>query len=290
MDQDDRPSNSAPPQSPSCLNCGAPLGGHFCASCGQRHETHPPTVGHLLGEVAETLTHADSRLWRTIRLLISKPGLLTVEFLAGRRERYLPPIRLYFILSFFFFLLLAFESEKNVTRENSEFSGAVEKCQQLTYRGPFPEKIEPRLRDACVRTVQDLQQGGERLSHSFLQGLPKAMFILLPLFAALMSLFYWRPRRLYAEYLLFLVHNHSAAFLGMTIVNLLDRVIPASYSGYLIMLLLGWLVWYCYRGLRVFQGQSRWRTLAKLVPMLLLYTILAVMILTLTGIASVLSI
>jgi hypothetical protein len=290
MDQDERASNPEPLLPPGCLNCGAPLGGHFCASCGQRHETHPPTVGHLLGEVAETLTHADSRLWRTIRLLISKPGLLTVEFLAGRRERYLPPIRLYFILSFFFFLLLAFESEKNVTGGNAEFSGVVEKCQQLNYSGPFREKAEPRLRDACVRTVQDLQQGGERLSQSLLQGLPKAMFMLLPLFAALMSLFYWRPRRLYAEHLLFLVHNHSAAFLGMTIVNLLDRVIPASYGGYLIMLLLGWLVWYCYRGLRVFHGQSRWRTLAKLLPMLLLYTILAVMILTLTGIASALSI
>ena len=288
MDQVDRPTNTE--QSPICLNCGEPMSGRFCASCGQRHETHPPTVGHLLGEVAETLTHADSRLWRTLRLLLTKPGLLTVDFLAGRRDRYLPPIRLYFILSFIFFLILALDSGDKTSEVNADFKGAVENCQQLKYNGPFPQKIEPRLRNACVRTMQDLQQGGERISRSFLQGLPKAMFVLLPLFAAMMSLFYWRPRRLYAEHLLYLIHNHSAAFLAMTIVTLIDRVIPASYSGYLILLLLGWLGWYCYRGLQVFYGQSWRRTLAKFVPMLLLYSILAVVILTFTGIASVLTI
>ncbi|MFN7624984.1 MAG: DUF3667 domain-containing protein, partial [Acidobacteriota bacterium] len=94
--------------SPSaCLNCGAALSGIYCAACGQRVETHPPTIGHLLEELFETLTHADSRLWQTVRLLISKPGLLTLEFFAGRRARYSPPVGLYFILSILFFLLLA---------------------------------------------------------------------------------------------------------------------------------------------------------------------------------------
>ena len=52
----------------------------------------------------EDLTHADSRLWRTLAALLFKPGHLTREFLAGRRARYLPPVRLYLVLSVLFFL------------------------------------------------------------------------------------------------------------------------------------------------------------------------------------------
>ena len=292
MDQDDRPSNPELQEPPSCLNCGAALHGPYCARCGQRHETHPLTVGHLLAEVAETLTHADSRLWRTMRLLLTKPGLLTADFLAGRRERYLPPIRLYLILSFLFFLVLALDSDSRtpVSLDMPEMPSAVNGCRKLVYHGPFADKVEPRLREACVRSVQDLGQGGERLSRNFVQSLPKAMFLLLPLFAAVLSLFYRRPRRLYAEHLLFLVHNHSAIFLALTLVTVVDPLLPASLSDSTLLIFLVWLVWYCYRGLRVFHGQSRLRTWAKLIPALLLYTLLALLVLTFTGIASMLSV
>ncbi|NBU25723.1 MAG: DUF3667 domain-containing protein, partial [Gammaproteobacteria bacterium] len=93
--------------SAACLNCGAGLLGPYCSLCGQKHEPHPPTVGHLLGETIETVTHADSRLWRTIGTLLARPGRLTREWLEGRRVRYLPPFRLYLIASVTCFLLLA---------------------------------------------------------------------------------------------------------------------------------------------------------------------------------------
>ena len=90
-----------------CLNCDAPLTGAFCASCGQRHISKPPTVGQLLEDTVETLTHADSRLWITMRYLIGRPGALTREYFAGRRSSYLPPIRLYLIISVVFFLMVS---------------------------------------------------------------------------------------------------------------------------------------------------------------------------------------
>ena len=90
-----------------CTDCGVTLYGRYCADCGQKHESAPPTVGHLVEETFETLTHADSRLWRTLRTLLMRPGVLTQEHFAGRRARYLPPIRLYIVLSVTFFLMLA---------------------------------------------------------------------------------------------------------------------------------------------------------------------------------------
>lgn len=93
------------PQTLVCANCGAELGGEFCGACGQRHEPHIHTVGHFVGEALESISHADSRLWRTLWLLFARPGFLTREFFAGRRARYLPPFRLYLVLSVIFFVV-----------------------------------------------------------------------------------------------------------------------------------------------------------------------------------------
>ncbi len=90
-----------------CANCGAPVPGRYCGACGQRAEPELPTVARLAGEAAEVLTHADSRLWRTLAALLFRPGYLTRQFLDGRRATYLPPFRLYLVLSVGFFLLVA---------------------------------------------------------------------------------------------------------------------------------------------------------------------------------------
>ncbi len=69
---------------------------------------HVPTTMELLHELLEGITHSDSRLWRTLTTLWFKPGKLTAEFVAGRRVAYLPPFRLYLILSVILFLMLSF--------------------------------------------------------------------------------------------------------------------------------------------------------------------------------------
>jgi hypothetical protein len=93
------------PQLLVCANCGVPLSGEYCTACGQRHEPHVHSVGHFFGEAFESITHADSRLWRTLGYLLAKPGRLTRDFFQGYRVRYLPPFRLYLVISLLFFLV-----------------------------------------------------------------------------------------------------------------------------------------------------------------------------------------
>src|SRR5438477_4304313 len=90
---------------PRCRNCGATLSGHFCSHCGQKSDVHVPSTKELVHEALEGLTHSDSRLWTTLKCLWLRPGKLTCEFIAGRRAAYLPPFRLYLILSVLFFFL-----------------------------------------------------------------------------------------------------------------------------------------------------------------------------------------
>jgi hypothetical protein len=94
------------PQTLVCANCHATLAGEYCAACGQRHEPHVHTVAHFAGEAFESISHADSRVWRTLLFLLIKPGRLTREFFDGRRVRYLPPFRLYLVISVLFFLVV----------------------------------------------------------------------------------------------------------------------------------------------------------------------------------------
>jgi hypothetical protein len=94
-----------------CANCGAPLTGRYCSECGQRHHDLPIYhFWHFVREATEDLTHADSRLWRTLIALLFRPGFLTREFLAGRRARYLPPVRLYLVVSVIFFIIAGLQS------------------------------------------------------------------------------------------------------------------------------------------------------------------------------------
>lgn len=267
----------------NCANCGVTLYGRYCADCGQRRDSATPTVGHLAEETFETLTHADSRLWRTLRALLTRPGMLTREYFAGRRARYLPPIRLYLVLSVAFFLLLAL-NQRSAADPSSETRIDTD-CTALEYRGPLEATVRPRLQEACLRLQR---QGAASFESAFLRNAPKAMFVLLPLVAAGMLLFYWRPRRLYVEHLLHLVHNQSAIYAVLMIEILLDRAIPDGYDGFLAPALLGYLVWYCYRSMRVCYGESRLMTLGKYTAVSFLYLLLASMLLIFTGIASVL--
>jgi hypothetical protein len=98
----------------TCRNCNAPLASDYCHECGQRDDPHIHSLWHFMREATENLTHADSRLWRTLWALLAKPGHLTHDFFQGRRARYLPPFRLYLVISLGFFLLLASFASDNI--------------------------------------------------------------------------------------------------------------------------------------------------------------------------------
>jgi len=112
-----RPAALEPPR---CLNCGAPVSGKHCADCGQAGDVHVLSMREVAGDVTHALLHLDSRVWRTLKLLILKPGELTREFIAGRHQAYLPPFRLYLAVSILFFALAAILPENEFAQVNAE--------------------------------------------------------------------------------------------------------------------------------------------------------------------------
>jgi len=105
---------SSLPEHPNCLNCGAELRGQYCGTCGQRARNRLISLWELLTEAFGDLFELDSRLWRTLIPLLVRPGRLTRDYLEGRRARYMPPFRMYLVLSVVFFVVAFFDPKDDL--------------------------------------------------------------------------------------------------------------------------------------------------------------------------------
>ena len=232
--------------STKCLNCGATLSGPFCPNCGQRDIPPYPSVRELAIDAVAEFSGWDGRLASTLRALIQRPGMLTHEFLEGRRVRYISPLRLYLVASLVYFLVAAAApnlqlrpgtvsvgginfgvtstSAKGQSSAATRVANATEKAvdggQPLTAEeraaalkdiAQAPKVLQPLLR----RGVDD--PGG--LKRRLLEAMPKVLFALLPVFAGIVALFY-RGRK-YPEHLYFAIHLHAFIFLALAMTELL---------------------------------------------------------------------
>jgi len=103
----------------NCLNCGATVEERYCTRCGQENVEPKESVGHLIGHFFADITHFDSKIFTTLKDLLFRPGFLTSEYVAGRRMRYLNPIRMYVFISAIFFLALYADKGEEVNNANS---------------------------------------------------------------------------------------------------------------------------------------------------------------------------
>ena len=90
----------------SCLNCNASINGRYCSICGQENLEPQESVWHLIIHFFNDITHFDGKFFSSLKYVITKPGFLSSEYMAGRRMCYLNPVRFYVFTSFIFFLIL----------------------------------------------------------------------------------------------------------------------------------------------------------------------------------------
>jgi hypothetical protein len=266
-----------------CLNCGTALTGRHCALCGQAGDVHVLSMKEVAGDVTHSLLHLDSRVWRTLRLLVLKPGELTREFIAGRHQTYIPPFRLYLAISILYFALSALLPESGLFDVDAPIILDDEGVPQdngckVTIFGDTPNSTD--LDRALSRFCENIKlDGGRHFIERFAAAAPKLMFLFLPLMAGVAMLFYWRPRRLYTEHLVLFLHNHAFTYLLLAVTAILNEIAELKFPlagilSFVMFLIPCWLPWYVYRSMRVVYAEGRFKTLLKFFTLSTIYFLL----------------
>ena len=214
-----------------CLNCGTNVQLDFCPECGQRTIDADPTLREYLHELAEEFLHWDGKLLTTFRMLVTRPGALTVEYLAGRRVRYVSPMRVYLTCSVLFFFAGALArrpaapaaAQAGVDGRAAALPAgardsiaAIAAADRLAAHG----RVAGRLLGEGLRNRTAI---GTRMFAM----IPQVMFVVVPLAAGFVALIYRRSRRRYPQHLAYALHVHAFVFLAMT-ANLARHLSPSQ--------------------------------------------------------------
>jgi hypothetical protein len=224
-----------------CPNCGRLLDGAFCAGCGQKAAALNPTLHDFFHDLTHELLHVDGKIFTSVRLLLLRPGLLSREWFEGRRARYISPIRLYLIFSVLFFAVSAIGSslDVNITPlDRDEMANA-------------PESVK--------RAIADPRGVADRVG----QWIPRAIFVLVPMFAVIVSAVTRSAGRNYPQDLYFAFHTHAAVFAFLAVSTLLQKSGNEVLEGLLEVLGFAYVPWYLVVGLRTAYGGSWRRAVAR---------------------------
>jgi hypothetical protein len=264
----------APPSAPlwrtQCLDCGTALAGPFCSHCGQRATPPHPSLKELGGEAFAEFSGWDGKLATTLKLLITKPGELTRQFLDGRRSRFISPLRLYLSASLVFFLFAGrtpittrpLPANQTITAEDKARAASI-----LAGIESSPAPMRPLMRQVVGNQTA--------LVANVMEALPKGLFALLPVFAAILLVFY-RGRH-FTEHLYFSIHVHAFIFVAFDATMLLQRVIRSgtfSLVGAVVAML--WIPVYTHFALVRVYGGGQWSTFVKEIGISALYALASV--------------
>jgi hypothetical protein len=128
--------------------------------------------------------------------------------------------------------------------------------------------VERYLRKKQIAWRADGKEGKKAVIEGIKHNIPKMMFVLLPLFALILKITFYKNKKFYVEHLIFSFHFHCFLFLFLAIIMIISRVIPGDWDeDWLNMFAFVVIVWYIYRSLRVVYDRSRLRTITKMIGM-----------------------
>ena len=181
----------------TCATCRRPVEGNFCPHCGEKRAAPGDhTVRRFLGHVLEAFTHADGKIFLSLRLLLTRPGQLTADYLRGRRQPYIPPLQLFLISNLVFFLLHPLVGSNTLTTDlNTHLhytwhraTAAAMVAPRLAARGVTAEAYAATFDPASVTQAKSLA------------------ILLVPIFSVAVMILFWRRRPHFAAHLVFALH------------------------------------------------------------------------------------
>lgn len=272
-----------------------------------------PSAGEFLHEFVGHYVALESKLAGSLARLLFRPGLLTNEYIAGRRVRYLQPLRLYLTLSILFFAIIKFNHPQMIgPGEDAVVHVSTKKDKATQTASPAPQGAVAKAGPAAGETDPDeaaaaqgdsaadddlpgvfegrapwlaaklrhfnalpREKQNEVLYESFFHYAPYAVFVMMPFFALYLKVLYLGSGRRYGEHLLFALHTNSFAFIMLSVFALSPWSLVRAAA-------LLWMVAYLPLAMRRVYRRSRFGTLWRWLLLMIAYplTLLLAVLLT----------
>lgn len=316
MQNNDQPDKEAIPSENtiiSCKNCETTFEGKYCPNCGQSIKQYDRPLQFLLIDFAGNVFAFDTRLWLSIKHLLTKPGKFETDYVHGKRRRYMPHFRLYVFVSFVFFLLLGFTTNRSVRQNKDLIASALiddergDSILDVAYMSKHLEgKVSPeelatiteimeKAAPDSVRVVApkkpihlNLKIGGDKVDIKeiaknpevylarFFKYLSWSFFILMPFYGFLLWLLFRKSHRYYFAHFVLATSHHTIVFIAYALVLISGLYLPAI-TNYLSNGFFFLLLIYFYIGaLRLYK--LRWYSvLLRLLTVLLIYSLVSML-------------
>jgi hypothetical protein len=294
----------------SCKNCETTFEGNYCPNCGQSIKQYDRPLQFLILDFAGNVFAFDTRLWLSIKHLLTKPGKFETDYVHGKRRRYVPPFRLYVFVSFVFFLLLGFTTNRSVVQNKQLIANSLliegdgDSIPDVAYMSKYFEgKVSPEelstLTEIMEKATPDslkvvapqkpllnLKMGEDKIDikdiannpevylSRFFKYLSWSFFILMPFYGFLLWLFFRKSYRFYFAHFVMGTSHHTIVFIAYALVLLSGLYLPVitNYlsNGFFFLILI-----YFYIGaLRLYK--LRWYSvLLRLITVLFIYSLVS---------------
>lgn len=297
----------------SCPNCAQTLKevDEFCPQCGQENHTINRPFKYLFWEILESAFNLDSKTWKSLSTLFRHPGKIALEFNAGKRKSYVPPVRFFLLSSIIFFLLLSFNRfgdnnipkiDTNVLFANddtiplnlgvehfnitkTEYNAllnynAAQVDSFLVTKSVSPSFFNRKMVMGFPKVMRDLQFFEQKMYKNF----SFAVFFMVPLFAFILVFLYNRQKKFYIEHLIFGLNYHSFFFLMSSILVIIGWFVSSELSS---LLSFCFSFIYLILALKGFYQQGWGKTILKACLLYLSYTIVVAIVMVIASLAAI---
>lgn len=237
-----------------CNNCGATLAGEYCHRCGQHEIDEWKSFGSIARQFWDELVSFDFKTIRSLGALL-RPGYLAAEFIAGRRHRYLSPLKLYFLTAALFFVIAPRVTDFTFERQMA-----------LDPNGEFRTLVEARL----AETDMSRELFAERFNAKL-----QTIYTLTPIFGVLsatlvLRVLYSRRFPWLGPHAVFAVYHVAFMFLVNLLLHAVNQALHGPDPNLLFAIMFAIVLPYMFAALRRVYEEPRGRTFGKTVALVLL--------------------